>query len=213
MDQLEIFKQQWQSQQTEYPKYSKERLSSLLASKSSSITKWLLIIAVIEFVIFTVVDIWSLRSPDIQKMLLYTGKTLYYVAVAIHLVAITFFIYLFWQNYRRISTVQPTRELMKNILRTRKTMKWYIWFNLIYVLVFTMVLAVLMLQNSPELEGIRASQEYMEHPYQVGAIVLGVFFGVTLIMCALMYLFYYLIYGILLGKLHRNYKELKKIEV
>ncbi len=213
MDQLEALKQQWHKQDADYPHFSKEKIASLLAHKSSSITKWLLIIAIIEFVIFTAVDLWYMASGDIQEVMAITGAELIYGSLFFHLCAIGVFIYLFWRNYIRISAEQPTRELMKNILRTRKTMKWYIWFNLIYVLVFTMITAVLMLQNSPDFESIRASQEFQDHPYQVGAVVLGVFFGVTVVICGFLYLFYFLLYGILLRKLKRNYTELKRMEL
>jgi hypothetical protein len=40
------------------------------------------------------------------------------------------FIYLFYKNYIRISTIASTKQLMKDILKTRKTVQYYVWYNL-----------------------------------------------------------------------------------
>jgi hypothetical protein len=43
---------------------------------------------------------------------------------------IVIFIYLFYKNYIRISTIASTKQLMKDILKTRKTVQYYVWYNL-----------------------------------------------------------------------------------
>jgi hypothetical protein len=212
MDQLDAFREKWQAQSTDFPVYNKEKITNLLANKSSSIVKWLLIIAIIEFCFFGVINFVSLGGDYHQQAVDLVGAPIYYTSIGIQVAVVLYFIFLFWRNYINISVEQPTRTLMNNIMKTRKTMKWYIWFNLGYLLVFSMFLFGYMLFNSPDLAALRESPQFVEHPYQTTAIFMLVMFVFTLIMCGLMWLFYFLIYGLLLRKLKRNYNELKRIE-
>ncbi|WP_124980030.1 hypothetical protein [Nonlabens xiamenensis] len=213
MDQLDILKSKWQSQTSDVPNYSKEQLRGLLAKKSSSIVKWLLIIAIIEFAVFAVLGFFSHGLNVERNTIAIIGKPFYYGSIILHYAAILVFIYLFYQNYRNISTVQPTRSLMNKILKTRRTMKWYIWYNLIYMMLVTMIVAVLTIEHDPNIVKLSQTQEFMEHPTLFYFMMLGAFFVVTLAMCVVLFLIYQVIYGVLLRRLKRNYNELKRMEI
>jgi hypothetical protein len=215
MDQLDILKQNWQSQTSDSPRFTKDQLTALLAKRSSSIVKWLFIIAMIEFAFFIVLGIASHlhnQSSNVDVIGL-MGKLFYYGSSLLHYVVIFIFIYLFYQNYKNISTSQPTRSLMDTILKTRRTMKWYIWYNLTYMMVVGMIATVLILPKDPKIVELVASPKMAGHETAFYLMVLGGSFVVFLILCVIMYLIYLLIYGILLRKLKRNYHELKRMEI
>lgn len=213
MDQLDILKSKWQSQVSDYPTYSKEQLAGLIAKKSSSIVKWLFFIAVGEILLFTALNLWSINHDSQERVTTVLGKEIFYGSNIFHYLVVAFFVYLFWNNYKKISATQPAKSLMSRILKTRSTMKWYIWYNIIYIIVFGMIAALLMLNRDPEMINLlnQASDKDGEMVFLL--IYFGVFLVVFLVICGLLYLFYSLIYGILLSRLRKNYRELKKMEI
>ncbi len=214
MDQLDILKAKWQSQSSDYPVYSKDQITNLLAKKSSSIVKWIFYVGIAEFVLLNVINGFSffedeqyLRTVDM------IGKPVYYGSMVLSYTVILYFIYKFWCNYRDIRADQPTRKLMKNILKTRRTMKWYIWFNLSYIVLFGLITAVMLLFNDPAFSEFINSEEFQNHQFK---FIAGYIVFITFLLgaiCAVVYGIYSLIYGILLRRLRRNYEELKKMEV
>jgi hypothetical protein len=213
MDQLDILKSKWQSQTSDSPQLSRQQLTGLLSKNSSSIVKWLLIIAIIEFGVFAILGFFSHNLNAEMNMIEMIGKPFYYGTMVFHYVAILFFIYLFYNNYKTISTVQPTRSLMNRILKTRRTMKWYIWYNIIYMMVIGMIVGAMTVDQDPNMIKLAQSQQFAGHETLFYFVTLGAFFIVTLIMCVVLFLIYQLIYGILLRRLKGNYNELKRIEV
>lgn len=214
MDQLDILKEKWNTQNKEYPQVSADSIKKMLAQKSTSIVKWLLIIAIIEFTVMSGLNFLytTIGEPDAttQEMM---HSNFFKVITVIHFIAIFYFIYLFYRNYRNISATQPTRSLMKNIIKTRKTMKWYIWYNIIGGFISGMIGTVYVLNNHPGITELIDSGKLAGHEtlFYVLAFLFMVVFYVVLL--GLLYLFYMLIYGILLKRLKNNYEELKRMEV
>jgi len=214
MDQLDILKSKWQSQQRDFPQYSREQLTGLIAKKSSSIVKWIFYIGIAEFVLLAVVTIfYTGNSKQQDELVAAIGEPFYYGSYVLSYVVIIYFLYRFYMNYKNISADQPARNLMKNILKTRRTMKQYIWFNLIYVAVFTIIASVFILYNGPQSAQILESQKFQEHQLLFTTAYIGAVLVFLIIFCGLIYGFYSLIYGILLRRLKRNYQELKKMEI
>lgn len=213
MDQLDILKSKWKSQASDYPTYSTEQLTGLIAKKSSSIVKWIFYIGIAEFVLLTALNLFMMDSDQHVKYIEMIGETLYYGSYVVSYTVILFFIYKFWRNYKNISADQPTRTLMKNILKTRRTMKWYIWFNLAYVMVFGVIAAIMVLFNDPAFSELLQSAQFQEHKFSFMAKYISIMVFFFAVFCAVMYGIYSLIYGILLKRLKRNYQELKKMEV
>lgn len=214
MDQLELLKSKWKSQASDYPAYSKVQLTGLLAKKSSSIVKWIFYIGVAEFLLLAIVTIfYTGGNHDMDQMIQILGEPFYYGSIAISYVAILFFIYRFWINYKNISSDQPTRTLMKNILKTRRTMKWYIWYNMGYGMIFGVIAFIIILLNDPQFAEIINSSEFQEHKFRFIIGWAGFILLILSVFCAVVYGIYSLIYGILLRRLKNNYQELKKMEV
>lgn len=212
MDQLELLKQQWNKGNDSLPKFNTEQLTSFIAKRSSSIVKWIFYIALIEFSVFTILNLSLIGSESQQHTREITGDFFYYGSFILHYVALIIFFYLFYMNYKNISVEQPTRSLMKNILRTRKTMKWYIWYNLIYIIVFTVAIAVLMLGKDPLVADL-IQKLHVKNVTTFNIVFMTLAIILAAVLCGIIYLIYSLIYGILLRKLERNYEELKKMEL
>jgi hypothetical protein len=127
-------------------------------------------------------------------------------------VVVIIFIYLFYKNYKRISTTNSTKQLMSDILKTRKTVQCYVWFNIAFFVIGTLILLYVQFaydsRFSVVIEKIHNDGTHMLLYKAIGKIT-----GFILILVLIIWLFYRLLYGILLRRLNSNYKELKKIDL
>ena len=102
---------------------------------------------------------------------------------------------------------------MENILKTRKTVKQYVAFNLIYLVVATLAALFVELDQDQliiaQIEQASANGEVFKF-YAMFIIVAFLFLALGI---GVLLLFYWLVYGILLKHLNRNYKELKRLEI
>jgi len=121
------------------------------------------------------------------------------------------FIILFYKNYKSIQVTDSTNVLMQNILNTRKTVRYFVYYNVGMAIAFSIAIDTYLYNNSEKLyevmdfakQGI--PKEGFANIFIISQIIVG------LIIIALLILFYWIVYGILLKKLKGNYKELKKI--
>ena len=205
MDQLEILKKDWKKQEGSLPKLSKEELTKLIYKKSSSIVKWIFIISILEFVVpYLIILITGNESSEkmYEELGLSNFMTKFYI---VSYVIIFGFILLFYKNYRMISANANPKVLMQNIIKTRKTVKYYIWFNLVALAIISVVV----------LNKVFISNEFLEKiPEGTNMIFVWLIsMLLILVLIALLWLFYRLIYGILLNKLKNNYNELVSSEI
>jgi len=205
MDQLEILKKDWKKQEGTLPKLSKAELSKLIYKKSSSIVKWIFIISILEFVVpYLIILITGNESSEkmYEELGLSNFMTKFYI---VSYVIIFGFILMFYKNYRMISANANPKVLMQNIIKTRKTVKYYIWFNLVALAIISVVV----------LNKVFISNEFLEKiPEGTNMIFVWLIsMLLILVLIALLWLFYRLIYGILLNKLKVNYSELVSNEI
>ena len=208
---LANYKKVWKNQPEEKNKISALEIYKMTQSKSNSIVKWIFIIGLLEFVFWFAINYLSTKNGALEpyeklNLINFIDNFNYF-----HYVVVVLFLILFYRNFSLISTVDDTKTLMKNILLVRKTVKWYVYYNLINVVVFSIILNILIF-NTPDginiLSGIdneSFNQEHMMSVFIIAQIV------VIAIMILILWLFYYLLYGILLKKLNKNYKELTKL--
>jgi hypothetical protein len=210
MKELDLLKKNWNKIESEFTQLSENEIYSMLHKKSSSIVKWILIIGIAEVVIWTAVGaIFNTDDylTDINHPLVLQGLRIFnYFNYAI----ILGFILLFYVNYRNISTTSSTQKLMKDILKTRRTVQLYVWFNLTVIALSLLLGFIMAVTYSPEVTGIRESiyHDNSALAKMTGLIVLVIGFCVSLF-----WLIYRMIYGILLKKLLQNYQELKKSQI
>ena len=102
---------------------------------------------------------------------------------------------------------------MENILKTRRTVKYYVAFNLIYLIIATIAVLFIEFDQDQQLIGKLNEASANGDIFKLYATIIISVFVVLAVFIAVLLLFYYLIYGLLLKKLNRNYRELKKMEV
>ncbi|WP_343330168.1 hypothetical protein [Polaribacter staleyi] len=201
MDLLEKYKNTWKNQPEEGNKFSSVEIYKMAQSKSSSIVKWIFIIGILEFVVLN--SLYFFIDPE-EAYAEYEKIGLmgfvYYSQVLFYLI-LFYFLVLFYKNYKNISTTDSTKKLMKKIIRTRKTVRYYVLFNLIFIALMMMIIMVA--EINFKIEELNTKQ--IIQIILLSLVVILVFLGT-------LYLFYQLLYGILLKKLKRNYKELAKLD-
>ena len=214
MDELELLKKDWDKSKKNYPNLSKEEIYNLISKRSSSIVKWIFIISVLEFSLWTILS-FSLDSSNnaIEKIQSYDYEFIYYLFVGISYIVLFGFMYLFYKNYRNISVTENTKMLMERILKTRKTVKQYVIYN-ITVMYLGIILGVIMELSSNSETQILISdiKSEGENGIYIFYLIVAVLSLIAMALITILFLgFYYLIYGLLLKRLKINYKELKKI--
>lgn len=212
MEELDLLKKAWQKDDHSFAQVSEMEIYKMLHKKSSSIVKWILIISILEVLLWTTISVLFNIDADLKKMvgddLIIYFKALYYFNYAV----IIGFIYLFHQNYIKISTTVSTKQLMQDILKARKTVQYYVWYNL-GMITASMFLGFAMAFFFNPQASILKEKIAHENGNMTLVITVCVVFLTTVIFVGIFWLFYKLLYGILLRKLNNNYKELKKIDL
>ena len=201
MDVLDNYKKAWDNQAEETNKFSAIEIYKMAHSKSSSIVKWIFIIGIIEFIVlnsmYFLIDMEQ-ANKEYEKLGL---ENFIFYSQLVAYVILYYFLWMFYQNYRKISVVDSTRTLMKKIIKTRKTVRNYVLFNLSYLALVMVVVTIVTINN--DFEDLTSKQVFI--------IIISTLIA-TILFLAILWLFYQLIYGILLRKLNKNYKELAKLE-
>lgn len=119
----------------------------------------------------------------------------------------------FYVNYKKITTTDKVKNLMSNILKTRKTVSNYIFVKITFVVMLFILLFILYFNNEPHIINSRHLAEQQGKTviiYIVYFAIVTIFIAVA---AAFVWLFYKIIYGMLLKRLKKNYDELKKIDL
>ena len=212
MEELDLLKKAWKKDTHSLEQVSEVEIYKMLHKKSSSIVKWILIISIIEIVLWSAIGVVfntddAIKSMHSEDVLIYL-KVLTYV----NYVVIIGFIYCFYKNYTKISTNTSTKQLMNDILKTRKTVRNYVWYNLIMIFFCTILGFAMAFIYNPDMSMIKEKMAHDQSNWLLIKIILILGFALVLIIGAF-WLFYRLLYGILLRRLYANYKELKKIDL
>jgi hypothetical protein len=201
MDLLNKYKETW-NKQIEMPyKFSTQEIYKMAHAKSSSIVKWIFVIGILEFIFMNSLYFFIDMEEAFKQYEELGLQSFVFYSQIVAYVILFYFLIQFYQNYVKISTVASTKLLMNKILKTRKTVRNYVFFNLSYLALSIIVVTIATININ--IENLNKKQ-----------ILLVVFLMLiaTVIILGLFWLFYQLLYGILLKKLNRNFKELAKLE-
>ena len=214
MDELELLKKDWETSSKNYPEFDKEELYTLIYKRSSSIVKWIFIISLLEFAFWTLISFSFKGSKDLEKMESYDVNYILYPLMFIGYAVLIYFFYVFYKNYKSITATENTKMLMERILKTRKTVKHYVVFNLVFMCISIIVGVYIEMTNNPDVQNMltRIQSEGEGNVTVFYLIVVGVSIIAMAIVTAILLGFYYLIYGLLLKRLKSNYKDLKELE-
>ncbi|MDC6352016.1 hypothetical protein PP178_10660 [Zeaxanthinibacter sp. PT1] len=213
MDELDLLKKDWQKKETELPRLSYEEIYRMTWKRSSSIVKWIFYISLMEFffwtainVVFTDAEAWEM----IKKMHLYEFTI---VMTTLSYIILVFFIYKFYINYRQISFTDSSRELMKAILKVKRTVTQYVWFN-IAIFAISLVTSIYgSLRFGPDGAKLVSAANEAGNEALFWLLIIGMMILFVVVFVTLLWLFYKLLYGLLLSRLRKNYKELEEIDV
>ena len=213
MDELEILKKDWKKEDSRYPKLTKDDFYTMILKKSSSIVKWIFIISILEFVFWTVIS-FALKDTEFNKKFeSYNAENIMIPFIVLGYLILAYFFYKFFMNYRTISVTDNAKRLMENILKTRRTVKQYVAFNLIYLVVSAFLILGIEFNRDETMIATINNAAANGELFKFYAITI---FATTLVLAiciGLFLVFYYLIYGLLLKRLNNNYRELKKLEL
>ncbi len=199
---LESIKNVWKKQEDCKYQFSKEEINKMIYQKSSSVVKWILIISILEFILPYIFLLFTDYDSSKDFYIKYDLTGIMKIYFIIHFIVILYFIFIFYKNYKNISVGNSVKELMKNIIKTRKTVKYYIYYNIRIAAVIGVHIFYKVFTSATFKETI---------PEDTNLIVLWalalVLFSIVLLM---LWGIYRLIYGLLLKKLKVNYSELEK---
>ena len=216
MDELELLKKDWKSKESEHPKLSYDELYGMIWKRSSSIVKWIFIISIIEFVLPQLLYLLPAAREGLE---FYEGlglMNLMWGITAVQYLVVFYFIYQFYKRYREISVLDNARDLMHKIIRTRKTVKNYILFALsMFLLSFLLIaIGIALSDGDTFIHALQLEEKAMEKSIDnIKLVVVGMLIAVGILCTAFLGLIYFLIYGLLLRKLGKNYRELKRLEI
>lgn len=210
MDVLDNYKKAWENQ-PEDKQVSAIEIYKMAHSKSSSIVKWIFIIGILEFVFWTAIN-FIIPKDFYQIYEELNLMTFLQVFGVLHYIIIVAFLYIFYKNYTNISLIDSTKKLIKNILRIRKTVQYYVYYNIAMVFFGSIILNVVLFSDSERFQRLMNPNNIEIEANQLIIVTIISQVIALIIITVLLWFFYRVVYGILLKRLNRNYKELLKIE-
>lgn len=201
MDELDLIKKDWQKRSEDLPVYSKDDLMPMLHKKSSSSVKWIFIISILEFIFWIVLDV-VISSENYLEYIESPAFLLFLkVTTVINYIVLFGFIYLFFKNYLRIKVTDSAKNLMRRIIKTRESVKYYVRYNIgLFIIIF-----IISAGRAILLETTFNTLEFW--------IITGIMTFLLLIIIGFLILFYKVLYGILTKRLLKNYKTLTQMEM
>ena len=215
---LDSFKETWQKQPIE-PKYDSTDIESMLNKSSRNYVKYILWISVVEFILILIANLYyTFLGEDTADLMSVLGKLginnssnfestisqLYFVLKMVSLGLTGIFVFLFYQNYRKIKIESNLKKLILQIFTFKKTVQLFILANIGLVILFTLILGLFTFL-------VLAEQNIaLTNPTLIGFIAgLALTMGISVV---LIWIYYRLVYGFILRRLGKNLEQLQNIE-
>lgn len=208
---LDTYKKTWGNQPEETNSVSKIDIYKMAHSKSSSVVKWVFILGVIELSIGVCLNLFipdgyieDYNDLGLKKFIDYS--------IILNYIIIILFLIIFYKNYKAVSSTENTKRLLNNILRVRRTVKYYVYYNLTGAFIVMMIIYTTLFSNE-ELFIKKFNPENLE--ININTLITSAIISlivVAILILFIIWLFYRVTYGILLGRLKKNYKELDSLE-
>jgi hypothetical protein len=209
MKELDLLKKDWKKNSDSFEQISEKEIYKMIHKKSSSIVKWILIISILEISFWTFSNLFINTDDLLQKINHPEIVSALEILTFFNYIVVLIFVVIFYKNYRTISTTVATKSLMSAILKTRKTVQYYVWYNLGMIVITAILSFFIAFVYNPDMDFLREKLAIDGKAmfFTVGILILVIlgFFGIF-------WCFYRLLYGTLLRRLYSNYKELKKID-
>jgi hypothetical protein len=215
---LDSFKKTWQEQPVQ-EKYDNSEILQMLNRKSRNYVKYIFWISVAEFLFFSAVGLFYIiqgkESNSFMSILEKLGakKTtelegsldnIYIVLKVLSLSITAYFVYKFYQNYKKIKIEENLKKFILKIIQFKKTVNAFILINILLLISFTSIFIVFIFY-------ILNSQNIEVNNSTLTAFVIGIVIS-TILAVFLIWLYYKVVYGIIMRKLDRNLIQLKEID-
>ncbi|MEN8768460.1 MAG: hypothetical protein ABF261_04710 [Candidatus Arcticimaribacter sp.] len=204
MKELEDLKNKWAEQDFSHS-FSKEDIKGFLQKKSTYSIKWIFYLSIVEFILYLGFPLLVpnyLDSFDYYKSLNLFEFSI--ITTVLGYVLLLYFMWRFFQNYKKISVANSLKDHLSAILNTRRAVNQYFYFNVAILIVFTIVVLVSALQLDKNMIGFQEENSSILMMVFVIGLVIAVILGIF-------GLLYYFVYGRFLRPLKNNEKELLKI--
>jgi len=210
MEELDLLKKNW-NKSDNYPNVSEEKIYGMLHKNSSSAIKWIFIISVIEILFWTVLSfIFSDDTKYTDLLEAYHLKMVITAFTYINYLIIAYFIIKFYRNYKKISTSDSVKGMLASILNSRNTVKYYFWYNLSMIIVIYFIFMISQITHDQKIQQIL--HDSIENSNMRFLFLIGVYLTILIFIIGIFILLYYVMYGLLLKRLKKNFNELKKID-
>ncbi|GAA5086610.1 hypothetical protein GCM10023210_08660 [Chryseobacterium ginsengisoli] len=215
---LDSFKKTWQEQPVQ-EKYDNKEILQMLNRKSRNYVKYIFWISVFEFFFFSVMGIfYFFQGDETNGFLSYLEKlgarktpevensfdNIYLILKILSLVVTAYFVYKFYQNYRKIRIEENLKGLITRIIKFKKTVNAFILISILLLVAFTSIFTIFIFYSLN-------SQNIEPKNSELIIFVIGIVLT-TGLSALLIWLYYRLVYGIIMKKLDKNLIQLKEID-
>lgn len=209
-EELDLLKKAWKKDAHAYEQVTENQIYKMIHKRSSSIVKWILMISIAELILWSGLSLLTVDENYLKTLEMYHIYTLFQVMTVANYVVLLVFIYFFYKNFKTISTTDTVKKLMNSIIKTRKTVQYYIWYNLSMIAIIFVIVSISQIMYDPNINKALSNIDYADSNIFWIIIALSYLVLFALIF-GFFWLFYRLIYGFLMKRLYKNYEELKKI--
>ena len=205
MKELEELKHQWAKQDFSQ-NFSKEEIKGFLQKKSTHSIKWIFYLSIAEFIAYLS---FPLLVPNyLDSFDYYKSLNLFEFSILTTLtgyVLLVYFMWRFFKNYKNISVANSITSHLSAILNTRRAVNQYFYFNIVILIIFTVVVLLSALQLDQNMIDLKEENNSLLIMIFIIGLVIAIILGIF-------GLLYYFVYGRFLRPLKNNEKELLKIE-
>jgi len=205
MKELEELKHQW-AKQNFSQNFSKEEIKGFLQKKSTHSIKWIFYLSIAEFIAYLS---FPLLVPNyLDSFDYYKSLNLFEFSILTALtgyVLLVYFMWRFFKNYKNISVANSITSHLSAILNTRRAVNQYFYFNVVILIIFTVVVLLSALQLDQNMIDLKEENNSLLIMIFIIGLVIAIILGIF-------GLLYYFVYGRFLRPLKNNEKDLLKID-
>jgi hypothetical protein len=212
LDELDLLKKDWKRAESSFKQVDELEIYKMIHKRSSSVVKWIFIISVVELFFWIAISLYMKFAGFLNDFKAYDPYHFLTISEVLSYGIILYFIYLFYCNYRSINTSNSAKDLIKSILKTRKTVLNYVKVILVFSFISSLISLWIQFHYDTNFQNLTSQVEEKGNLlvfYASMAVIIIIFMAILI---GIIWVFYKLIYGWLLKKLSYNYEELKKID-
>lgn len=215
---FDFLKETWQNQNISEG-YNQDEIEVMLNKKSRNYIKYILWISFAEFIIFGFINFIAFFSNDYhtdfttilnklhvknQSDVICSLDKIYNWMKIASLLITGVFLFIFYKKYKKITVEANLKKFIIHIINFKKAVNLFIFTNIFLLLLFIGTFTVFLISI------IHKQNIEVDHPTFI-SLLTGVI--LSLLISIIITLSYYkLVYGIILGRLTKNLKQLEKID-